>query len=161
MRLATYPVYTFAELSEEAKEKARAWRRDGLEYAWWDESLESIKAFAAEFGVKVTDYSVSTWGHSYVNTDAEPSSFRGRNLKNIPDRETFLTGYCLDTTLMYTFHDAIKQHKGDLYAAFLDAIDEAARDIERDMEYQESDEAIDESITINEYEFYEDGKLAR
>jgi hypothetical protein len=118
MRLETYEVYTFNELSEEAKETARSWWRDGLEYHWWDETLGSIKAFAAEFGVKVVDYTISPWGYSYVKTDAEPSNFRGRNLKNIPNRETFLTGYCLDNTLMYTFHDEIKHHKGDLYAAF-------------------------------------------
>lgn len=161
MRLATYEVYTFDELSDEAKEVARSWWREDLEYHWWDESLASIKAFAAEFGVTVTDWSVSPWGYSYVKTDAEPSNFRGRNLKNIPDRETFLTGYCLDSTLLYTFHDEIKHHKGDLYAAFNEAIDEAVKDIIRDIEYQHSDEAVDENISINGYEFYADGTLTR
>ncbi len=161
MRLATYPVYTFDELSDEAKEKARAWWREGMEYHWWNESLGSIKAFAEEFNVKVTDWSVSEWGHSYVTTDAEPSDFRGRNLKNIPARDYMPTGYCLDCTLWETFHDEIKHHKGDLHAAFNEAIEAAVKDIVRDMEYQNSDECVDENISINEYEFYEDGSRAR
>lgn len=161
MRLATYEVFKFNELSAEAKEKAREWYREGFEYFWWDEALSSIKAFAKEFGAKVTDWSISPYGYSFVKTDADHSNFRGRNLKNIPDREHFLTGYCLDNTLMYTFHDEINAHKGDMYAAYLEAIEEAIRDIIRDVEYQYSDEAVDETINCNEFEFYADGTLAR
>lgn len=60
-----------------------------------------------------------------------------------------------------TFHDEIKLLKGDLHAAFNEAIEAAVKDIVRDMEYQNSDACVDEIISINEYEFYEDGSRAR
>jgi hypothetical protein len=43
--------------------------------------------------------------------------------------------------------------------AFNDAIDQAIKDIVSDMEYQNSDEAVDEMLIANEYEFDEDGRF--
>jgi hypothetical protein len=47
------------------------------------------------------------------------------------------------------------------YESFVynDAIDKAIKDIVSDMEYQNSDEAIDEMLIANEYEFDEDGRF--
>lgn len=157
MRTTTVNLYKFSELSDEAQARAREWFRDGNEYGWWHESLASVKAFCDEFGVSVGHYEVGTCCYSYINTDAENEHFRGRKLSAF-DREAMPTGYCLDNTLRYTFADEWKK-TGSPKLAFEAAINEAVDDIVRDMEYQNSDECVDEMLTINEYEFTEDGKI--
>lgn len=162
MRLATYPIYTFAELSEGAKDKARAWFREGNnDYAWWSEAKASLDNFARYFGIKLTDFSIGAYSYSYVETDVTPQHFRGRKVKDVPERDYMPTGYSLDATLWGAFHDSLEEHKkGDMMQAFKDAMDAGVKDIVADMEYQDCNEAVDEAITINEYEFYEDGTRA-
>lgn len=159
MRTEEVVVYQFAELPDGAKERAREWFREGNDYPWWRESLASIEAFCDEFGVKIKDYSVSLCRHSYMDTNADNSHFRGRKLK-ILNREYNPTGYCLDCTLWETYHDTWKE-TGDPLRAFNTAIDEAIKEIVRDMEYQDSEEAVDEMLIVNEYEFDEDGRRWR
>jgi hypothetical protein len=44
MRNVTTTVYTFDELSDNAKEKAREWwRSNGLDYEWYDSCIDDIK----------------------------------------------------------------------------------------------------------------------
>ena len=159
MRTIQTEVYKYAELSDDAKEKAREWYCTGMEYPWYAESQESIKAFCDQFGVKVVDYSYGPFSYNnYVKTDVESANFRGFKLKSF-DREKFLTGYCLDNTLSYTFYDEFKR-TGDALQAFKNAIDAAVSDIVSDAEYQYSDEAVEEAIIANDYEFLESGRPA-
>lgn len=152
----TRNIYTFEELSYKAKDTARAWYREGNEYTWCDEALSSVRAFCDMFGVSITDYTLCTWQHSYIETDATNANFRWLKLKSI-DRDAMPTGYCLDSDLMYTFYDEFKR-TGDALYAFSEAIDAAVRAIVSDMEYQETDEYVDEQLLINEYEFTDDGE---
>ena len=47
-------VFTFAELSDEAKEKAREWYREGgLDYDWWDCTYEDAKQCAKILGIEI------------------------------------------------------------------------------------------------------------
>jgi len=78
-------------------------------------------------------------------------------LKSI-DRDSMPTGYCLDCALWFTFFDEFKR-TGSAKKAFDDAIYAGFKAWRDDMEYQLSDESIDESMTINEYEFYENGEM--
>jgi len=157
MRTATVELYQFNELSDEAKERAREWWRDGLDYPWWSDAEASIRAFCDHFGVRVKDYSIGAYSPSYLDTDAENGHFRGIKLKAI-NREAMPTGYCLDCALWQTFYDEFKRTGSALYA-FNEAIDAAAKAVREDMEYQYSDESVDEMLTINEYEFTENGKI--
>lgn len=159
MEIVEVCIYKFEELSDSAKDTARSWFREGNDYPWWKDSFDSIKAFCDEFGVKIKDYSVGMGGHSYLDTDAENAHFRGRKLK-VLNREYNPTGYCLDCTLWETYHDVWKE-SGDPLKAFKDAIDKAIKDIVSDMEYLDSDEAVDEMLIVNEYEFDEDGRRWR
>ena len=158
MRTETINIYTFDELTDDAKEKAREWYRDGMEYFWWNDSLDSIKTFADTFRVTIKDYSIGLYCHSYIDTDAENSNFRGLKLKNV-DREAMPTGYGLDCALWFTFYDEFKR-TGDALRAFNEAIDAAKKEILADIEYQYTDESVDENILINEYEFLENGERA-
>lgn len=52
MRIQETKVYTYDELSDEAKEKARDWYRDGaLDYDWWDGLYEDFAQRAEELGI--------------------------------------------------------------------------------------------------------------
>jgi len=56
MRIVETKVYQFDELSDEAKEKARDWWRDGgLDYQWWDGVYEHYKERIRESGFEVTE----------------------------------------------------------------------------------------------------------
>ena len=47
-------VFTFDELSDEAKEKAREWYREGaLDYEWWDGVYDTAKTAGACLGIDV------------------------------------------------------------------------------------------------------------
>ena len=159
MKTKTITLYTFDELpTEAAKERAREWWREGIDFAWSDESLNSIKTFCEHFGVKLRDWSVGPYANPDYSTDAENSHFRGRRLRDF-DRDAMPTGYCLDCTLWMTFYDEFKR-TGDAKAAFDSALWEGFKDWRNDMEAQLSDDYIDEHLTINEYEFTEEGERA-
>lgn len=157
--MQTANVYPFAELSEEAKEKALSdYRQNGFEYAWQDENMESLKAFCDLFGVSVTDWSIGTWGHSYIKTDAENSHFRGWNKAKVNAIPEFLTGYCLDCAFIETFQDQFEK-TGDALYSFNEAIDAGLSEWIKDLEYQESDEYITEHLIANDYQFLENGRM--
>ena len=156
MRTIEKTIFTFDELSEPAKERAREWYRRGLEYPWCDEVQLSLRAFCDEFGIKVLDYSIGGRG-AFIRTDADNSNFRGRKLSQF-DREAMPTGFCFDCALRYTFADEWKK-SGDALESFKSALESFLREVENDVEYQFSDEAVDESILANGYEFDENGGL--
>lgn len=158
MREVTTKICQFSELSDDAKEKARQWYRDTADdYFWLDEGLNSIKSFCNLYGVTVKDYSFSLYGHSYFETDATNQHFRGLKLKAV-DREAMQTGYCIDLSLANRFYDEFKR-TGDALAAFNEAVYLTVRDIIEDWEASLEDEAVDETIEANQYEFTEDGKI--
>lgn len=157
--MQTIDIYSFDELSDKAKETAISnYRSIGFEYAWQDESHESLKAFCSLFGVEVTGYSIGTWGHSYIRTDAENSHFRGWNKAKVNAIPEFLTGYCLDCAFIDAFKREFEK-TGDALYSFNEAIDAGLSDWIKDMEHQESDEYISEHLIANEYQFLENGRM--
>jgi hypothetical protein len=156
MRLVEIEVYSFGELSEKAKDVARSKWREYSDYPWWDEAKSSIEAFCAHFGVTLKDYEVSTHRPYYFKTDADNAHFRGRQLKDFSG-DYSPTGYCIDYALWNTFYNTFKQ-TGNAKYAFNEALEAAFKDVVSDMEWHESDEAIDETLTINEYEYTADGR---
>ena len=157
MKTKTINVYSFDELSEKAKDHARyeCRKNDVFVYIGWKESFESLKTFCDYFNINIKDYEVSIYRHSFVQTDAANQNFRGIKLKSL-NRDNMPTGYCMDCSLWLTFYDVFKT-SGNALQAFNEAIDQWIKDVVSDMEYQDSDEYIDEYMICNEYEFYEDG----
>ena len=150
-------VYSFDELNDQAKERARDWYRDGLEYPWFSESMDSIRAFVEHFGGRLNDWNIGERGRDYIKTDISPQSFRGRRLKEFaPDYMP--TGYCLDCDLWGTFHAEWKRTSDPMYA-FEQALEAALSSIASDVEYQYTDEAVDENLRINDYRFTENGRV--
>lgn len=155
MRTEEITIYTFDELDERAKERARDWYRSNLEYPWWDDVQGSLRKFCDEFGVSVLDYSIGDARREFIKTDATSANFRGLKVKDF-DREAMPTGFGFDCDLRYTFADEFKKH-GNALGAFNEALAAFLRGVRKDVEYQYSDNAVDESIAANEYEFTEDG----
>lgn len=156
MRQQVLNVYTFDELNDKAKEKARDKYRIYSEYPWHDESRQSIEAFCNHFGVKLKKWMVDAWCYDY-STDATNENFRGMKLKDF-NRDNMPTGYCLDCDLWMTFYDSFKR-SGDAKDAFDDALRAAFQAWCKDIEYHFSDDAIDETMIANDYEFYENGEM--
>ena len=159
MRTIELEIFKYSELSDSAKATAKEWLSSGG-YTWIDEGIDSVKAFCAHFGVKLGDYSLSPYAHSYIETNAKNEHFRGYTLKQSEkDRNLTPTGYCLDCDLFETMHEQMKA-TGCALQAFKDAIEAGKRGIIADMEYQDSDEYVAEMLEINDYEFDENGRRA-
>ncbi len=65
MRVKELKLYTFDELSEKAKEKAKDWYRgndNGLDYEWWDASYESFQDAARYLGITIDTKTVRSVG---------------------------------------------------------------------------------------------------
>jgi hypothetical protein len=156
MQVIETTVFTFDELGDKAKEKARDWFREGNEFSWFDEYKGSLVAFCDKFGIKLTGYCLSADYRASIDTDSMPSHFRGLKLKDI-DREEMLTGFCADCDLMYHFYDTFKQ-TGNAYHAFETALDCLLVAVRKDIESTYEDEYVDEMLIANDYTFTEDGK---
>lgn len=155
MRTIEKTVYLFDELSDKAKDRAREWWRDGMDFAWQSESRQSIEAFCSHFGVNLRRWSVGPHYPLEYSHDAENHHFRGMRLRDF-NRDNMPTGYCLDCDLWMTFYDRFKA-TGDAKAAFDDAVYAGFLAWQKDMEHQLSDECVDEMLIANEYEFDEEG----
>lgn len=155
MRTIEQTIYTFEELSEEAKEKARDWWRSNGELFWNDEAKDSIRAFCDHFRVALKTWNIGP--HCPIDYNAEyfNSHFRGMKLKDF-NRDYMPTGYCLDCSLWITFYDQFKQ-TGSARKAFDAALYEGFKEWRADMEGQLEDEYIDEHLIVNGFEFTEHG----
>lgn len=59
MRTITTTIYTYNELSDKTKERAREWYREGgLEYNWWDFLYEDFDQRASELGIELSRKSI-------------------------------------------------------------------------------------------------------
>lgn len=60
MRTETINIYTYNELSEEAKAKARDWYRSlGLDHAWWNSVYDDAKEIGELMGIAIKDIGFS------------------------------------------------------------------------------------------------------
>jgi hypothetical protein len=159
METVEMKIYSYSELDDYAQDRARKWF-SVAGYVWIDEGIESIRAFCDHYGVKLEDYSISAYCHSYIKTDVENHHFRGLKFKQVEkDKDLNPTGYCLDCDLFSTMYQSMRDNGGNALAAFLDAIEAGKRGIIADMKWQDSEEYISQMIEANDYQFLEDGTI--
>lgn len=78
MRTIEKTVYQFDELSDDAKEKARNWYREGDAGLCWNEEYKaSIDAFIDHFGAKLVDWNIGPWSPLDYRVEFHNSNFRG------------------------------------------------------------------------------------
>lgn len=157
MRTITKQVFTFDELSDRAKEKAREWYREGAEFPWLEEHKASIDAFIDHFGAVLKGWNIGPWSPPDYDVEFDNSNFRGVKLSQFTGQE-MLTGFCADSDLWGTFRAEFKR-TGDAKIAFESAVRVGFEAWRTEWEYSLSDESADESIRANEYEFYENGEV--
>lgn len=102
-------VFEISALSGTARQKALDFLRENFDYPWMTEVMNSLRAFVGLFGIKIKCCSLSgSRDRGFIQTDAANEHFRGVRLSGF-DREQMLTGYIMDSTLMYRFVDVFKQ----------------------------------------------------
>lgn len=70
-------IYTFDELSDEAKEKVIAEARDSGMEIHCDELVDCMKSAMNEMGIAIKDYSVGIDGSGYIKLDADNDDLEG------------------------------------------------------------------------------------
>jgi hypothetical protein len=170
MRTAQINYYTFDELSDKAKERARDWWRQGaLSYDWW----EFIYEDAERVGLKINEFDTgrsSLITGDFINT---PDDTAAKILaEHGEDTPTAAEARHYQKTIARFMATAEKDEDGELATYALDdeklgieadfrraLFEEYLVILRKEEEYQLSDEVAEEAIRANEYEFTEDGAI--
>ncbi len=207
MRVMTTAVYVFDELSDKAKEKAREWYREGINFdAEYSEfPIEDAKTIGAMLGIEIDRVLYEGFGSQgngacfegtyRYNPDAVKQLRENIGGEDLPIMEriagnletaakmgeegfsvsvTHSGRYCHENSVEFEWDNfftplevdgnnvKVEKNQAEAYYAIRDELRSFMRWIYRalEKEYQwvNSDESVDENIVANEYEFTEDGK---
>ena len=181
MREITVKVYSFAELSDDAKERALdAFRDINVEFNWYEYSYDMIRTAGKLIGLDIGDIHFDTYLYCIFDADYEYVRGAAKAVRDEFPRADDLCKVAKDLQALqkrhfYSLSCAVKEGRSmNYYRCFrfgedyecdnlgdiLDDFAHWARILLRDeYEYLTSDEAVKEMIEANEYEFTEDGKL--
>lgn len=159
MKIKKIAVFSYEDLSDSSKERARANFLESADFPWWYDCEKAVRSFCNHFGVGGLDYSIGAYAPSYITAKAENSHFKGLKLKNFKDAEKLAaTGYCEEIYMFEQFFNEWER-TGSPLLGFMFALAQGCKSIQRDMEYHQSDEYAEEMIELNGYEFTEDGEF--
>ena len=180
MRKMTVTVYSFAELSEAAQERAlNEFRYIDVDGDWYEDVYYTIRAAGKLIGLDIGDIHFDTY--LYCIFDANYEYARGavkaiqaefphatdlhdvaRKLQALQKRHFYSLSCAVTegrTTNRYSCFRFGEDYECDL-GDIIDDFARWARILLRDeYKYLTSDEAVQEAIEANEYEFTEEGKL--
>jgi hypothetical protein len=156
MRTIQTTIYYFDELNDTAKERAISIVRKGMDYPWFDEAKDSIKAFCKHFGREMVGWSLGDT-RGFANTKAVNNKL-STVTPNEVQRDTMPTGYYLDNVLFGTFCDAFK-NTGDPEFSFQSALNAAVQSVAEDVDYYCTDKAVQDHIEVNGIEFHSNGTI--
>lgn len=162
----TITVYTFEELSEDAKDIARQWWREGSCHDdWWENTYED----AARVYLKIANFDIDRGTIKGHLTSTFRESLKAVHKEHGEKTATFklahsyflkiekLRAKYLDEETDYDqsdeYEELLKQYTKDLLEEYLSLL-------RKEYEYINSDEYVDEAIIGNEYEFHETGVIA-
>lgn len=153
MRTETITIYSYSELSEEAKATAyKAWKPD---YAFEADNRRTLEAFCTAFGIEVTEYIYNSYCHSF--------QWRAKNEgdEEITDNEYIRhclslfepTGFYLDDVILGPAKQPTEGKVfGNVIEECLEAFFSACCEY---VKYTESQEYFADFAENNEFEFYE------
>lgn len=147
MRTETVEVtyYTFDELSDKAKQAAITWWREGGEYPWYHDNMESLKGFDQIF----TDFDAEDLeGAEAVNYLQNLANNGELLVGNCP-----FTGYYMDEVLLDPIREFIVKPQGTYRELIDTCLSRYLDSVKKDEEYYFSDESAAENILGNGYEF--------
>ena len=162
MKIIEKTVYTFAELSDKAKQKAEHWYCENVHYFWGEEHIAEVEAFLSVFNVELTRYEYDIYTFSY-RTNLESCKWQGNNKKDVLARlARYQISYCAGEGLKQAFLAEYAKH-GSIKLAIIKSLGESFKDLVKDLEYHFSDEAIEDFFGSDEdyFYFYEDGTMAQ
>ena len=181
MREMTVTVYSFAELSEAAQERAlNAFRDINVEYDWWEDSYDTIRTAGKLIGLDIDGIYFDTYLYCIFDASYEYARGAVKAVKAEFPQDTELHGIASELQALqkrhfYSLSCAVREARSmNQYSCFRfgedyecedlgDIIDDFAhwaRVLLRDeYKYLMSDDAVKEAIEANEYEFTEAGKL--
>ena len=175
MRDMSVTVYSFDELSDDAKERAlNAFRGVNVEFNWYEDTFDTIRTAGKLIGLGIDRIYFDT--DSYCTFDAQYQYVRGavkavraslqgvvRKLQALQKRHFYslscavTKGRSMNYYRCFRFGEDYECDLGDI----IDDFAHWARILLRDeYEYLTSDEAVKEMIEANEYEFDEAGNLS-
>lgn len=181
----TRELYTYDELSECAKERARDWYREhDTEFSWAAEYRESLEAGLKLLGARARDWSVDCGGGyvSIAEYPADPAEesrwFRGGKLEPMEGARLAkwlqrhyshelagcceLTGFCGDDDFLRPLRTFVaRPRKGTTLRDLVrECCDSWVAACAADIRFQSSDEYVSEHIIANGYEFLKNGEPA-
>ena len=164
-------LYTFDELSEQAKDKAREWWRAGaLALAWW----EFIYEDAESVGLKITgfdlDRRLGATGEFFrcpvevaeriKENHGESCETYSTSIAFLKEREIFMDGAEKDEygdLATYKLEGELEDIENDFLKSLLE---DYAIMLQKEYDWQLEDEQAEEGLRANEYEFTEYGEIA-
>lgn len=150
MQTHTITTYTFDELDDHAKEKARQWYREGeLDYDWWDSTYED----AERVGLKITAFNL---GRGQLCEGELTGSVNDSVQAILTEHGPACDTYKLAQDYYQRRHDGQPMDEDEFRERLLG---EYYVMLEREYEWLLSDESVDESIAANEYEFTTNGNV--
>ena len=171
MRIIETKVYQYDELpTDKAKERAREWF-DSVQfggYDWW----ESVYEDAERIGLKIKSFDERTLEAEFMASAEETAhkieAEHGDKCETFIDAKEYLEArdkvvneWERDENGEFVNQDRLDVSLDALDSNFLYALREDYRiSLQKDLEYMQSTEQIEENIRANEYEFTEGGEIS-
>lgn len=155
MRTETVTIYSYSELSEEAKERAyKEWTPD---YAFDSDNRRTLDAFCDAFGIEVTGYEYDAYRYEYRWSAGKEEEGEERIRRGLSLFEP--TGFYLDDVILGPAKQPTDGKVfGDIIEECLTAFFSACC---QDVEYTESQDYFADYAENNNLEFYENGIRVR
>lgn len=183
MRKAILNIYQFKELGEDAKQKALNNMREGNEFSWSDDYIESIKRAVKHFDFNLIDYSID-WDNINRSSYEIRSTHKLDDIENLSGPRLYkylqnnliinkkgknnplligecpFTGFCSDENFLDEIREFVKKPTNITFKELIEnCVYNTINAGCKDWEHMQSDEAIIENIDANGYEFTEDGEM--
>ena len=168
-----YKVYRFSELSEEAKRQAIEDYNADMPFHWSDEAMGSLKAGIKHFGCSLNDWSIdylephrNRYTIDYSRYDKEEDllediegmgSYNPETLKGLGDCK--FTGHYTDENFCDGVRKKYFDGERDIKELILAGIQEWETAVRIDAEYQYTEEFMNDTSEINDWEYTEDGSF--
>lgn len=164
MRTIETKVYTFDELSEEAKEKAREWYHTNNDYPFLSEDMNVIAGeLLKDAGIKNADYQVF-YSLSYCQGDGAMIELTAdwkawhvvvKHSGHYYHERSTTIELTSNKTGEYAPIETVEDFKENVYIPLCIELKKYGYEC---IEYEDSNESVDEVLINNEYEFTSDGK---
>ena len=177
MRKEEINIYKFSELSEAAKRKAIEDYFNPRCFHWVDEYFESLRLGLKWFGFDLDNYSIDpimaeSGYYSFSDVfdfDKDEESFgkelldylkENYDIEKLLSGECIFTGYCGDEDFIDPIRSFVEKPRN---ITFIDLMEDCCNSLlsalQKDCEYQLTEEYMEDFFEANNYEFLENGEL--